>query len=57
MPRREHHLVVTSELRDPPDLRKLSRAIINIAKEQAADTRISKANETGAADPAEQPDP
>ncbi len=30
---REHRLVVESELRDPPDLRKLSRAVIELAKQ------------------------
>ncbi len=30
----EHRIVVTGELRDPPDLQRLSRAIINIAKER-----------------------
>lgn len=30
---REHHLVVDSDRRDPPDLRRLSRAVIALAKE------------------------
>lgn len=33
MPRkREHRLDVTSERRDPPDLRALSRAVLDLAK-------------------------
>ncbi|MCU1640596.1 MAG: hypothetical protein JWN03_871 [Nocardia sp.] len=56
MPRREHHIVVTSELRDPPDLRKLSRAIINIAKEKTDDTRAVNDGPTGVACQPEQPE-
>lgn len=31
--RREHHLVVEGDRRDPPDLRRLSRVVIELAKE------------------------
>lgn len=31
--RREHRLVVDSDRREPPDLRRLSRAVIALAKE------------------------
>lgn len=41
-PQSEHRIIVTSEQRDPPDLRALSRAIItktiNQSKAQAADS-------------------
>ncbi|RDI59032.1 hypothetical protein DFR76_12035 [Nocardia pseudobrasiliensis] len=30
---RDHHIIVESEQRDPPDLRSLSRAILALAKQ------------------------
>lgn len=44
----EHRLVVQSDLRDPPDLRMLSRAVIELAKEIAEATTIEEErNERG----------
>ena len=42
---REHHISVRAVRRDPPDLRKLSRAIIQLAMEQAAAEAAAEADD------------
>jgi hypothetical protein len=42
---------------DPPDLQRLSRAIINIAKRKTDDTPIGNDSQTGTPYLPEQPDP
>jgi hypothetical protein len=56
---RDRHISVRAVRRDPPDLRKLSRALIQLAMEQAAAEAAAEAETQDGAEPegaAEQPD-
>lgn len=53
-PRPERHITVRSVRRDPPDLRKLSRAVIALAMADAEAEANNAAEKTGAPDLSDQ---